>query len=106
MSPGLRPDRVWWLGLWLGIIGASWLGMQVVHGLGHVAGAIATGGHVIHVALKPWTISRTDVEPNPWPLVERWSGPIFGSVVPVAAWGIVRSLRLSCGYLLRFFAGF
>lgn len=80
--------------------------MQLVHESGHVLGALATGGRVTHVELKPWTISRTDVEPNPHPLVERWSGPIIGSMLPLAGWGIASMLRQSWAYLLRFFAGF
>lgn len=95
--------RVW---LWIGVVIASWLGMQIVHECGHVLGALASGGRVMHVELKPWTISRTDVDPNPDPLFERWSGPIFGSVAPLAGWIIVRVMRRSWAYLLRFFAGF
>jgi hypothetical protein len=92
--------------LWLGIAIASWLGMQIVHELGHVAGAWATGGRVVHVELEPWSISRTDVEPNPRPLLERWSGPVVGSVLPVVAWLIAIAASPSWAYLLRFFAGF
>jgi hypothetical protein len=40
---------------------ASWLGMQAAHELGHVIGALATGGQVVQVVLNPLTISRTDV---------------------------------------------
>ena len=90
----------------LGITIASWLGMQVVHETGHVLGAVATGGQVTHVELEPWTISRTDVAPNPHPLIERWSGPVVGCLLPPAAWLFARALRLSWAYLLRFFAGF
>jgi hypothetical protein len=97
------------VGRWLLVIGtaiASWLGMQIVHEFGHVAGAWATGGRVVHVELTPWTISRTDVEPNPRPLVERWAGPFVGSLLPVVFWLIAASLKRTCAYLLRFFAGF
>ncbi|MBL8849968.1 MAG: hypothetical protein JNG89_09795 [Planctomycetaceae bacterium] len=99
-------SAVWKWALWSGIVAASWLGMQVVHECGHVIGAVTSGGRVTHVELKPWTISRTDVEPNPRPLVERWAGPIAGCVLPVSAWLAVRPLRLPWAYLLRFFAGF
>lgn len=92
--------------LWLGAVSASWLGMQIVHEAGHVAGALATGGCVTHVELRPWTISRTDVEPNPHPLIERWSGPVIGCLLPLAGWLAVRALRRTWAYLLRFFAGF
>ena len=57
-------------------IGFSWLGMQAVHELGHVLGAILTGGRVTTVVLHPLTISRTDVFPNPHPLIEVWAGAI------------------------------
>ncbi len=56
-------------------IGFSWLAMQAVHELGHVLGAVATGGRVTEVVLHPCTISRTDVHPNPHPLLVVWPGP-------------------------------
>ena len=80
--------------------------MQIVHELGHVLGAWATGGDVVHVELKPWSISRTDVSPNPRPLVEIWAGPVMGVLAPLAAWLAARAARRSWDYLLRFFAGF
>lgn len=92
--------------LLIGITVAGWLGMQLVHEAGHVAGAWATGGRVVQVELKPWTISRTDVEPNPHPLFERWTGPIVGALLPVTAWLVALTFRRSWAYLLRFFAGF
>ena len=45
----------------------SWLGMQAVHELGHVLGALASGGRVARVVLHPLTISRTDLVANPRP---------------------------------------
>jgi hypothetical protein len=88
------------------LLGASWLGMQIVHELGHVLGAWATGGTVTHVELKPWTISRTDVSPNPRPLVVAWAGPLFGVLLPVGLWLAARAARRTWDYLLRYFAGF
>ena len=58
-------------------------GMQAVHEAGHVFGAWATGGRVARVVLHPLTISRTDLEHNPYPLAVVWAGPVFGVVVPV-----------------------
>lgn len=85
---------------------ASWWGMMAVHEAGHVAAAIATGGTVQEVELSPWTISRTDVSPNPSPLVVVWAGPIVGVTLPLLAWLIVRKLAPVVAPLLRFFAGF
>lgn len=84
---------------------ASWLGMQAVHELGHVLGAWATGGKVERVVLWPLDISRTDLASNPSPLVVVWAGPVLGSLIPLAAWGLWKAARLPAAYLLRFFAG-
>jgi len=87
-------------------IGFSWLAMQAVHELGHVLGAISTGGKVTTVVLHPLTISRTDVYPNPHPLIEVWAGAVVGSVLPLLVFLIVKALAVPGAYLFRFFAGF
>jgi hypothetical protein len=84
----------------------SWLGMQAVHEMGHVVAAWATGGRVARVVLHPLTISRTDLDHNPRPLVVVWAGPLSGVLVPVVAWAVAWVLRVPGVYLLRFFAGF
>ena len=84
----------------------SWLGMQAVHELGHVAGAWATGGRVAKVVLHPLTISRTDLSQNPRPLLVVWAGPVLGSLLPLCFWGAAASFRLRGAFLARFFAGF
>src|SRR4051812_32794919 len=68
------------------LLPASWLGMQAVHELGHVAGALLTGGKVARVVLHPMTISRTDLASNPSPLLVVWAGPVLGCLLPLAAW--------------------
>lgn len=65
------------------LLALSWIAMMAVHELGHVIGAVATGGHVERVILHPLTISRTDVSPNPSPLIVVWLGPILGCLIPV-----------------------
>ncbi len=71
----------------------SWLAMQAVHELGHVLGASATGGTVTKVALHPLALSRTDVSPNPHPLLVVWAGPIVGALVPLIVFLIAAVLR-------------
>jgi len=85
---------------------ASWLGMQAVHELGHITGAWITGGRVAKVVLYPLTISRTDLADNPHPLIVVWAGPIFGSLLPLGLWILIRARRVAEAFLLRFFAGF
>lgn len=80
--------------------------MQQVHELGHVLGAVATGGQVERVVLHPLTISRTDLAANPRPLVVAWAGPVIGFVLPVIVWATVAAMGLRLTFLLRFFAGF
>jgi hypothetical protein len=72
----------------------SWLGMQDVHELGHVAAAWLTGGRVSKVVLDPLTISRTDLAENPRPLIVVWGGPILGVILPIALWLTARAVRL------------
>jgi len=84
----------------------AWLWMQAVHELGHVAAAWLTGGHVQQVVLHPLAISRTDVEPNPCPLLVAWGGPMIGSALPLAAYGLAAALQPRASWLARFFAGF
>lgn len=66
----------------ISVLGLSWLGMMATHEFGHVAAAKLTGGTVVRVVLHPATISRTDVSPNPSPLVVAWAGPILGCLIP------------------------
>jgi len=84
----------------------SCMGMMAVHESGHVLAALVGGGRVRRVVLPFTDFSRTDVDPNPSPRLEVWGGPLWGSVLPLFAWLLVRrklskSLRVAAG----FFAG-
>jgi hypothetical protein len=83
-----------------------WLAMQAVHELGHVLGAVATGGTVERVVLHPLTISRTDVSPNPHPLLVVWAGPVVGVLLLLGLLLAAKWSKLKSAYLLQFFAGF
>ncbi len=80
--------------------------MQAVHELGHVLGAVLSGGHIERVVLHPLTISRTDVQPNPHPLIVVWAGPLLGALAPLAIWLAFRTARLPFIKPLQFLAGF
>ncbi len=83
-----------------------WLGMMAVHELGHVLAAAATGGRIERVVLHPLSISRTDVSPNPRPLVVVWAGPFVGILVPLVLYAVFKAGRVSLWFLAQFFAGF
>ncbi len=80
--------------------------MQVVHELGHVTFALASGGQIEKVVLHPLTFSRTDVSINPHPLVEVWGGAVVGTVLPLAVFIAVRLVNTVYLPLFRFFAAF
>ena len=84
----------------------SWLGMMAVHECGHVLAAVATGGRIQKVVLFPLAFSRTDVSPNPKPLLVCWSGILVGAILPAACWNIVSRIQSPWVAMLRFFAGF
>jgi hypothetical protein len=84
----------------------AWLLMQAVHEAGHVLAAWLTGGTVERMILHPLAISRTDVQPNPQPLLVAWSGPVFGVLAPLGAWAMALAARFRQAWLLQFFAGF
>lgn len=84
----------------------SWLMMMFVHESGHVLGAFCSGGRVRQVVWHPAVISRTDVQPNPHPLVEVWAGPVIGSLVPLLVAGGASLVRARAAYLFWVVAGF
>ncbi|WP_337172964.1 hypothetical protein [Paludisphaera sp.] len=88
------------------ILGLSWLGMQVVHELGHVLAAWASSETVHRVVLHPLDISRTDATRDRHPLLVAWAGAIIGVLLPLGLFGLARAPRWEFAYLLRFFAGF
>lgn len=84
----------------------AWLLMQAVHEFGHALFGWLTAGEVRRVVLHPLTISRTELDANPLPLLVCWAGPMFGSIVPLMFWLIACVTKWSGEFWLRFFAGF
>jgi len=80
--------------------------MMAVHELGHVLGALATGGRVTQVVLHPLSISRTDVLPNPNPGIVVWFGPALGCLLPLAIIQLVPKRHSVVRNITKFFAGF
>jgi hypothetical protein len=88
------------------VVIASWLGMQGVHEFGHMLGAWFSGGHVTKVVWHPLTISQTDLDYNPIPLLVVWAGPVIGVLVPLLLWGVAAGVRIGGAFVFRLFAGF
>lgn len=88
---------------------ASWYLMMLVHEVGHALGAWVSGGGVRRVVVPLVGFSRTDVEPNPHPLLVVWAGPMVGSLLPLGIWSIFLGARRAsshAGKFAAFFAGF
>jgi hypothetical protein len=83
-----------------------WFAVMAVHELGHIVGASVTGGSATKVVLHPFTISRTDVSPNPRPLAVAWAGPMVGVLAPLAMLAVFKLAHVRWWYLIQFFAGF
>jgi hypothetical protein len=90
----------------VGLVGCVWPLMMLVHESGHVLGALVTGGHVQRMVWYPLVLSRTDVSPNPSPLIVVWAGPAFGAIVQALSAMGISALRSSTSYLFTFFGGF
>ena len=88
------------------LLALSWFAMMAFHELGHVVGAVLTGGTVERVVLHPLTISRTDVSPNPKPLIVVWLGPILGCFFPAVCWGLLPRRLTVVRNIALFFVGF
>ena len=102
----MRMERPFQVTLIASILCLSWLGMMIVHEVGHVVMAWASGEKVSKVVLHPLVISRTDTSHEKHPLLVIWGGAVVGSLVPVCVWVLVKAFRLRFDYLLKFFAGF
>ncbi|MCC7145046.1 MAG: hypothetical protein IT443_01225 [Phycisphaeraceae bacterium] len=92
--------------LLIGLAGLSWLGMMAVHEAGHVGAAWLTGGTIERVVFHPLAFSRTDVYPNPHPLIVVWAGPTVGVGLPVIAAGLLWGHRRPGWAMAVFHAGF
>jgi hypothetical protein len=99
-----RGPRLFWVAC---LLYPAWLGMMAVHESGHVLHAWLSGGKVSHVSLPLLDFSRTDLSQNPHPQFVSWGGPIWGCIIPFAAWLLTGLFtRNAVHQLLQLFAGF
>ncbi len=87
------------------VVVASWYGMMATHELGHIAGAVVTGGIVQRVEFPLDGFSQSVVEPSPRPMVEVWLGPIMGALLPMVMMVVCRRRGVVRG-AAWYFAGF
>jgi hypothetical protein len=68
----------------------SWVVMTTMHEGGHWIGRILCGGVLQSADLSPWRLPFSFFDPDPFPLVTFWSGPIPGVLIPWFTAPIVR----------------
>lgn len=88
------------------LLSLSWLLMMSAHELGHVLAVWVTEGTVTRVVLHPLAFSRTDVLPNPSPLLVVWAGPTIGILLPLLLWLLVKFTVKAAAWLFQFFVTF
>lgn len=73
-----------------GLLALAWCVMTFTHELGHIIGGGLSGATLQAVDLAPWRMPFSLYQPNPYPLVTLWAGPVLGIAMPLAAALLVR----------------
>ena len=84
----------------------SWLAMLTLHEAGHVLHAWLSGGKVVGLTVPVLGFSQTHVSPNPRPQFVAWGGVIWGSMLPLVLFAVMRWWRVLGRRIAQFFAGF
>lgn len=64
--------------------------MAMTHELGHVVAGLCCGGTLKQADILPWHLPFSIFDPDPYPLITLWSGPILGAFVPCLVAALVR----------------
>jgi len=91
---------------WAALTWVAWLLMMLVHEAGHVVAAWSSGGVVQRLVWTALDFSRTDVHPNPHPLIVAWAGPLAGCLLPLIAFALLRRRFVRTRLIAAYFAGF
>lgn len=74
--------------------------MVFTHELGHVLCGWLCGGNLINADLRPWRLPYSIFDPDPFPLVTLWGGPIIGIGIPILS---AIAVRTSWARFIAFF---
>ena len=72
------------------LLAVSWTVMTVCHEVGHLVGGWAGGATLIQADVVPWRLPYSLHQPDPFPLLTLWSGPLLGIAIPVAIAALIR----------------
>lgn len=71
---------------------AAWCVMTVTHELGHIVGGWIGGGTLRDFEWRPWRLPHSQFQPDPFPRLTLWAGPIVGVAAPLFAAAMIRQL--------------
>jgi hypothetical protein len=74
--------------------------MTFTHEIGHIIGGFCCGGTLTDADLLPWHLPYSFFNPDPYPLITLWCGPILGVAVPIA---IAFVLQRDWSWLIAYF---
>jgi hypothetical protein len=67
----------------LGLLIVAWCAMTFTHETGHVISGWLTGASLQSCELRPWHLPHSLFDPNPYPLITLWGGPVLGVFIPL-----------------------
>ena len=79
-----------------------WYPMSLVHEIGHCLSVTINGGSINGVVWRYGFLSETLRSGSNHPIIDIWSGPLFGTFIPLMIWFIFRNF--SFGQYLQWFA--
>ncbi len=93
-----------------------WVVMTFTHETGHMIGGWVGGATLTDFDIAPWRLPFSLHNPDPYPLLTLWAGPVLGVLVPVIVAILVRHrwtifiadfcmLANGCYLMLAWFAG-
>ena len=82
------------------LLATAWCVMVCTHELGHLLGGWYSGARLRSFDLAPWRLPYSSFDPNPWPLVTLWSGPVLGVMAPL---GLALIIRTTWAWLVAWF---
>ncbi|KAA5538918.1 hypothetical protein FYK55_26135 [Roseiconus nitratireducens] len=68
----------------------AWCVMAITHEVGHLIGGWLGGARLQAFDLAPWRLPYSVHQPDPYPLLTLWSGPLLGVAIPWLACWLIR----------------
>ena len=78
-SPAKRSQ----VAVFLILLVAAWVVMNASHELGHIVAGVCCGGTLQSFSLSPVTLPYSIFNPDPYPLITLWCGPLLGVLAPL-----------------------